>query len=380
MKTSKVLPIVLGLGFIILSVVLILFMEPEQAENKTITFIRQPVSIVMVTAQDYQQTITMLGFTRVRWPVDIKSKSEGKVVWLSTLPKPGAMVKKGDILAKLSTSDLRSTVAEVYGELKQAELNLLRQQHEQTVALKMLLNKKASAYARREPQLALAKALLSQAQEAYLSAKQHLDDATITAPFDAVILDSIISPGQHVVAGQLLFELAASDSLDVHLPVPDLQWASIAAALEQPKLRVIDRQDKSWPASIRYVAPQADETTRQRQVVLAVNQPYQGTPKLRANQQVKVDVILAMKSRVTEIPLSSMTRDGQVWTVDNDDKLSIEFVTLVDETQHHAYVIFDIEPQQKRRVVVYPLLSMLPGVQVLPQSVVLNSLREQGAK
>jgi multidrug efflux system membrane fusion protein len=364
MKMNKTLPIVLGLSLMLGAVALVVILEPEPVQRITKERVRQPVSVTQAVPQAYRPTITLLGTTHARWQIEIKAQSNAKLLWLAEQIEPGTLVKKGDVLAKLDTTHLKAELAQAYGSLKQAELNFQREQHEQTVALKMLSHNKSSAYARREPQIAFAKAELLQAREAYVSANKYLEDATVTAPFDAVILRRDVSPGQQVGSGETLLKLAASDSLDVYLPIPELQWSAITAVLEKLQVQVTDRQGQNWPASVRYVAPQVDTSSRQRQVVLVVNQPYQQTLRLLPNQQVEVEITLAVRDSVTEIPLSTLTRDGQVWTIDESDKLRKESVILIEENRHHAYVVFKDNPQQERQVVTYPLLSMLPGTKV----------------
>ncbi|MEF1230602.1 efflux RND transporter periplasmic adaptor subunit, partial [Vibrio fortis] len=223
--------------------------------------------------------------------------------------EPGTLVKKGDVLAKLDNSALRSNVAMTLSQVKQAELNLKQIEHEQTVALKMLNPSKSSAFARKEPQVAAAKAELTQAKQAYQSATKLLEESTIVAPFDAVIMSRHVSPGEWIEAGQATFDLAASDSIDVALPVSELHWARVQQAVitgqeaSQPEITVVDRSGQKWPAEVRYVSPNVDNVTRQRQVVLSVQNPYQ-VPRLFPNQQVEVKVNLGEQSDVSSLPMS----------------------------------------------------------------------------
>lgn len=367
MKISKIVPIILGLSLIACSVVLIDALEPEQSQPPTKAALKQPVTVIQTIPKAHRPTITLLGTTQARWPVEMKAPTTAKLLWLAEKSEPGTLVKRGDILATLDTTHLKSQLAQAHSAVKQAELNLQREQHEQTVALKMLSPERSSAYARHEPQIASARAELIQARENYTSARQYLNDATVSAPFDAVILRRGISPGQRLENGDVMFELAASDSLDIRLPVPEFQWPVISTGLDNTLIQVTDRQGQQWSASIRHISPLADRDSRQRQLVLAVNQPYQKNPGLLPNQQVTVDITLAIHNAVSEVPLSSLTRDGQVWTVDENDQLRRETVTLLEENQHYAYIVFEENPDRARTVVTYPLLSMLPGTEVSPE-------------
>ena len=117
---------------------------------------------------------------------------------------------------------------------------------------------------------------------------------------------------------------------------------------------------------MRYVSPQVDSVTRQRQVVLSVEAPYQSKPRLFPNQQVQAVVNLGLKDNVVSVPLSVMTRDGYVWTLDNNDRLRKESVSLIGQGNQVLDIKFNQQSEQIRRVVQYPLSSMLIGKQVEP--------------
>ncbi|NOH21932.1 efflux RND transporter periplasmic adaptor subunit [Vibrio europaeus] len=366
MKVKSILAVALGVSAIFAALVMVDYLEPQPTPIKEKAELKAPVSIIEVTPQAHKSSLTLLATTAARWPIQLKASSTAQLAWLDSQLEPGMTVAKGDVLAKLETSALASNLAQAKSQVTQAELNLKQAKHEQTVALKMLSAKTSSPFARREPQVAAAKAELDRAQQALQSANKLLSEANIVAPFDAIILRRMISPGEWLESGQVLFELAASDSVDVALPVSDLHWQKVQGALSKPEISVSNRAGQHWPAKVRYVAPQADANTRQRQVVLAVSEPYAEKEKLLPNQQVKVEVSLGNQQSIATLPLSALTRDGFVWTLDNQDRLQKEWVTLVGQQQDQVFVRFDKQSEQSRRVVVYPLISMLVGKQIAP--------------
>ncbi|MDC5818624.1 efflux RND transporter periplasmic adaptor subunit [Vibrio europaeus] len=366
MKVKSILAVALGVSAIFAALVMVDYLEPQRTPIKEKAELKAPVSIIEVTPQAHKSSLTLLATTAARWPIQLKASSTAQLAWLDSQLEPGMTVAKGDVLAKLETSALASNLAQAKSQVTQDELNLKQAKHEQTVALKMLSAKTSSPFARREPQVAAAKAELDRAQQALQSANKLLSEANIVAPFDAIILRRMISPGEWLESGQVLFELAASDSVDVALPVSDLHWQKVQGALSKPEISVSNRAGQHWPAKVRYVAPQADANTRQRQVVLAVSEPYAEKEKLLPNQQVKVEVSLGNQQSIATLPLSALTRDGFVWTLDNQDRLQKEWVTLVGQQQDQVFVRFDKQSEQSRRVVVYPLISMLVGKQIAP--------------
>ncbi|UPR54599.1 efflux RND transporter periplasmic adaptor subunit [Vibrio cyclitrophicus] len=366
MKFKKPLSVLVGCAAIFIALVVVDELEPEATQPVKKEAVLAPVSVLEVTPSQHQSTLTVLGVTAARWPVQLKASSSAQLKWLDESVEPGNLVNKGDVLARLDTSAVDANLAQALSSLKQAELELKQAKHEQTVALKMLNPKTSSSFARREPQLLAAKANLKQAKQAYLSAQKLLEESVITAPFDAVIMKRHISPREWIEAVQVTFELAASDSIDIELPISEMHWQQVQAALTEPSITVVNRSGNLWPAKVRYVSPQVDSVTRQRQVVLSVEAPYQSKPRLFPNQQVQAVVNLGLKDNVVSVPLSAMTRDGYVWTLDSNDRLRKESVSLIGQGNRVLDIRFNQQSEQVRRVVQYPLSSMLIGKQVEP--------------
>ncbi|WP_051303539.1 efflux RND transporter periplasmic adaptor subunit [Psychromonas aquimarina] len=345
----------------------VLIIEPQSAPVQPASQIYQPVTVVHATPGSFVPSVTLLGTTHARWLSEVKAQVSGDVVHLDKTLEPSSLVKKDQQLLALDTTHLTSRVAEAQSQIKQAELNLLREQHEQTVALKMLSKQNSSAYARKEPQIALAAAALEQAKQALKSTRKQLSDAAVSAPFDAMIIRRDVSPGQYVESGQSLFTLTSSDSIDVQVPVSESKWGLLSRGLSRPTIMVIDRQGREWPGLLRYIAPQADQKTRQRQIVLSVAGPYSSSPRLLPEQQVWVKITLDPQQNAVQVPGSALTRDGQIWIVDADNKLAVQSVELLEQGADSAWVTFIHDPEEARSIVQFPLASMLEGQRVSPQ-------------
>ena len=368
MKLKKIIALLVGCGAILTALAVVDGLAPQPVAVKQNRQVKPPVSVLEVTPADHASSLSLLATTTARWPIQLKVSSSAQLAWLNPAIEPGVLVKKGTQLARLHTSVLESHMAQANSAVKQAELNLKQALHEQTVALKMLSPANSSSFARREPQVSAAKAELTQARLAYTSAEKLLAEADIVAPYDAVIMHRHISPNEWLEAGQVAFDLAASDALDIHLPVSELNWTQVQSVLDKTDIQVRNRDGNQWSARVRYVAPQVDPVTRQRQVVLAVSQPYLAEPRLLPNQQVKVIISLGKQPDIAILPQSAITRDGYVWTLDEDNCLQKEWIQLVEQSRHQVYARFKHDSAKTRQVVVYPLLSMLPGKQVSPQA------------
>lgn len=99
--------------------------------------------------------------------------------------------------------------------------------------------------------------------------------------------------------------------------------------------------------------------------MLRVDTPYQRIPRLLPNQHVKVHLRLTEQQDAMQLPLSALTRDDEVWTV-QEARLVKEHVRRLQHTEASVWVIFNESPSEPRQVVLYPLHSMLPGQVVTP--------------
>ncbi|GDY24707.1 hypothetical protein AHAT_05970 [Agarivorans sp. Toyoura001] len=367
MKTSAAKPILIALALLLLSLTTVVLMEPEAVPDVEKPAQYLQLSALKVTPEEYSPTLVFTGISQARWFSQLKAQTRGQIVSLDKRIQPGSLVVSQQELLKLDPIHLQSELSSANSQIKQAELNYLQQKHEQTVAVNMLDKNNRSAFARKEPQLAAAKAELARAQLAYKSTQQRLRDSQVNAPFNAIIMHSYVSPNQHIEQGELLFDLASSESIDIKLPVSDLHWRRLQASLSAPQITVVDRQNQRWPATVRYIAPQVDPVTRQRQVVLSVANPYQHPPRLLPEQQVNIEVTLSAQANVVKLPISALTKDGQVWSINADNELALEQVNIVNENGNQVWLQFTQQPKQARVIALFPLQSMLQGLRVTPQ-------------
>lgn len=113
----------------------------------------------------------------------------------------------------------------------------------------------------RPQQIELAAAAVTSARGAAEAARLQLEHCRLLAPADGAITLRSLEPGQIVVAGQPVGELASSGNLEVHTTVPEGGLQQIApgqpARIEFPALPGIEAT-----ASVLRVSPQADPATR----------------------------------------------------------------------------------------------------------------------
>ena len=361
--TGRIVAGLTAVSFVAVMAWLVLAEQPATEQTTTVST-KLPVSVLEVHPADATITYKTTGITRPRWPTEVVAAVDGRVDELDETLDPGRLLDEGTTLVRLLDTAYRSELETAHSHVAAAELELARLRSEQTVLKKDAL----TAFGRREPHIAAAEAELDAAKAMRESARQRLNDTHVTTPFPAIVVECLVSPGQWVASGDVLFRLAASDSVDVEVELSASTWQQLGDIANGIDAAITTPSRRQWAASLRYLNPTMNPTTRQRSLVLKVTEPYRAKPPLLPDQQVEISFQRPPMVQVVSAPASVLTEDGKVWTV-SDNKLALEDVNLLSERRDRVLLRFAERPEQDRLLVRYPLSIMLEGQRVSPELV-----------
>ena len=348
----------------ILALVLLWLLEdpPPDKTQTDAALTQMPVTVLQVQPTEKTITHQATGITQPRWTTDMIATVGGRVVKLDEKLEPSMLVSKGDVLVRLLDTAYQSELEAAKARVANAKLELATIKNEQ----KVLRTNNKTAFGRREPHLHAAQANLNAARAALKAAQQQVKDTIVTAPFDAIILQRHVSPSMWINQGDVLFKLAASDSINIEVELARSTWQRLGDITDQLNISILTPSNHTFPASIRYLNPIMDNVTRQRGMMLKVANPYIVSPPLLAGQQVTVEFQGRNLSQVVSAPSSVLTEDGKVWTV-QDDVLGLENIELLSEQPEYILFRFAQSPDKSRQLVRYPLGTMLEGQTVTPK-------------
>lgn len=330
----------------------------EQGDSAAFT-----VTALQVTPQSSSSLITVTGIAKARWQLDLVSPVSGKVKMLPAHIEPGIKLTKGSVLSQVDDKPYQSELVLAQANVAQAELELARYQHEQYVVKQVNTQAKSNAFGRFEPHIKSAKAELVAAKARLNYAQQRLADTKITAPYDAIVLDRFITPSQWLNEGDLTFKLAATDAIDIELELSESEWLGIGEFEQGADIKVQAPLGKIWQAKVRYIHPSLNPQTRQRHIVLTVEQPFSGEQPLMPEQQVLVTFVGKERANVVQAPATVLTQDNQVWSV-IDGKLALELVDIIDEQGDSVAFQYQVAQASPRTLVRFPISTMLVGQKV----------------
>ena len=233
-------------------------------------------------------TEEVVGTVRSKQRAVVEAKVSGRV--LEYTATPGAMVKAGDLLARLENQEIQAKVDQAKAMLDQAERDFARQK--QLIA--------SNATTRQEFDAADARVKIGTG--AVSEAETMMSYAKVTAPFDGVVTRKLADVGDLAMPGKPLLEIEAPTSLRFEADLPE-------AILDRVKLgeKMPVRLAKVIEGTVSEISPVADPVSRTFRVKLDLP-PAEG---LRTGQFGRVSVPVA-EVKLLLVPQSAVLKRGQM--------------------------------------------------------------------
>ncbi|TCS43338.1 efflux RND transporter periplasmic adaptor subunit [Reinekea marinisedimentorum] len=335
------------------------------------------VSVVAVSAENYQAEVKGYGEAVAHYAISYTAEVSGRVASLADNFEVGQRVNQGDVLITLENTAYRQAVAEAESNLAQAELDLLEEQRTGEQARlewqrSGLEGEPNSSLVLREPQLAAAEAVVENARYSLEKAEQDLAKTVITAPFDALIVERNVQPGSYVQSGTNVAELYSTDRVEIEIPLSVSQWqnlpklsnADLAQQKNQWPVTLTDTEGKnSWQGYVIRVEQHVDTTSRQRSIVVAVENPFDQEVGLFPGTFVQAAISGRTLNDTWALPASAISQSGDIWYVDDHNQLKKVAANKLFEKAGTVYVA-PIEGLSSAQVVKRPLTNYVVGMQV----------------
>lgn len=291
------------------------------------------VQVMNSAAEPQPRTIVLRGRTEADHVVEVRAETAGRVI--KTPAEKGSMVKQGDLLAVLDSSDRAARLAEAKA--------LLQQRKAESDASKRLAEKGFA------PKLNLAELAANQAlAQAQVTAMEiEISHLSIKSPIDGILDERSIEVGSYL---QTADPVATIIDLDPTVLVGfaterDIGQIEIGGAASA---RLLDGREVA--GTLRFISSRAETETRTFRVEVEVPNPdYAIRSGLSAELVIPVDAVPAHRISPAILTLGASGEIG-VKLVDELDKVKFAPVEILREDTGGLWVIG--LPEQARLIVV----------------------------
>jgi membrane fusion protein (multidrug efflux system) len=217
------------------------------------------VSSVVAAEAPTPEVMVVTGLVKADNRSDVTADTQGKVI--NVMIERGQRVKMGQAVVQLDVRSAALGAKEAKANLAaaRAQKQLADQECERT---KSLLDKGAitkSEYDRQMAQCTSALEQVSAVQARTEMMSKSVSDGLVRAPFDGIVSEKMVSPGEWVAPGKPLFTLVDDDPLKVELSVSE-----VSVPLVKDKARVdlfsVALKDKSVGATISRLGAEIGRT------------------------------------------------------------------------------------------------------------------------
>ena len=274
----------------------------------------------------------------------------------------GDLVRQGQVLAKLHARQQEAKVARAKAAalsaeaaVKKAEANVAKagailaqrlevNRRKQQLVSRQVTSAQAGEEAQRDEDVAKAdvlvaesdievtKAQLSDARAQLAYEKAILDQHTLTAPFDALVVDRQKELGTVVKAGDPIFTLVARESIWALAYIDESRAGAIKEG--QPvDVRLRSLPNQAFPARVVRIGIESDRVSEERRVYVKCEQcPV----RFHLGEQAEVLITVATLARAILVPEAAVSgydgSKGTVWTVE-DGRLQRRLVSFGHRTE-----------------------------------------------
>ncbi len=208
------------------------------------------------TAAPRTAEVILRGRTEAMRKVDVKAETHGRIVELNVAK--GDRVAAGAVLARLSAEDRPAQLAEA---------KALRAQRRLEYEAARRLSEKGF---RAQTQVAGSKAALEAAAAALSRAEVELENTLVHAPFDGVVAERMVEMGDFVETGDPVARIL---DLEPVLAVAQISERDVSRLTVGDPARVRLIGGAEIDGTIRFIAPEADPTTRTFRIEVELPNP-----------------------------------------------------------------------------------------------------------
>ena len=266
----------------------------------------KPVTVVRSKAAMYRPTRTYVG-TLQPW-VQANVGPQLVSAYVDTvLVRPGATVKRGEILATLDCREASASTKAIAARARALDARQQAVEHEATRTQGLLDGGFVSPNeAEQKTAQSTSEAAQVESERANLARSSlEVNDCIMRAPFSGEVAQRSTDPGAYVRPGNTIVTVVDRSTVRMTADAPEMDFDVVRAGT---KVSVhVDATNRNFPATITRRSPAADPATRTVHFEIDLADPTRSIP-VGTTGEVHIDV--GTPAPATELPLSAATVRG----------------------------------------------------------------------
>ena len=328
----------------------------------------RPALVIEVGKIASNTATVLVGEVKSRYESNQGFRINGKIIERKV--DVGAIVKKGQVLARLDSADTNLSASAATADVRVAEANRALAKSEverqrQLVSKKFISQSVLDKY---EAELKTADARVNQAKAQAAVSNNQSRYAALVADRDGVVTQIRAEPGQVVEVGETIAQVVDTSQIEVLVAVPESRVAKIKVG-DAAKVKLwasqISNPDLTYSGKVREIAPAANSATRAFDVRVAF---------VDADETVKLGMTAGVRLEGDEpasmiIPSNALTQvNGKtsVWVIVNNVAQSRE-VTAGQYTEEGVTITSGL--QVGELVAIAGVHTLIKGQKVVPKLV-----------
>lgn len=278
------------------------------------------VSVVEVEQRRWQQTVPLYGTLTSPRDAQLTARVAGLVD--SVVVEAGDRVGAGDTLLRLDRrlEELTLDTLSASADAARAQATEARRLLTESQRLSKRGAASATELEARRSQVAMSAANLERLQAEAARQRERLARHAVVAPFDGVVRERLVEPGEYVAETTPVVGLVATDRLRMDVAAPQQYYDLIAPGMAV-RIQPQSRADRSINASVAVTVPASDAMARSFLVRMYVdNTAGRLTPGMSAKVLFDIQsdeaVLVAPRDAVVRVPGGGGTR---MWVVEQTD-------------------------------------------------------------
>jgi RND family efflux transporter MFP subunit len=252
--------IVLGTAVLLIAMVGLYVRSVARTNHVALAAAPKPVTVEAARRGSYRPSRAYVG-TLQPWALAKVGPQYVSAYVGAVLVRPGAVVKRGEVLATLDCRGSSAASREIAARAKALEERQVAVEHEAQRVQEMAQGNFAS---KNEAEQLAAKAAGEKAEieglrASLLRSGLEVDDCILRAPFSGEVADRFADPGAYVRPGQPVATVIDRGTVRVIVDAPESDFAIVAPGVE---VKIAGSSGPPMTARISRRAPAADEITR----------------------------------------------------------------------------------------------------------------------